>query len=61
MAKRAFGVQRMMWGSNFPPCAAKEGYRNALDGVRKMPLLQGGDDLEWVMGKTAAKLWGFPS
>jgi predicted TIM-barrel fold metal-dependent hydrolase len=59
MAKKAFGVQRMMWGSNFPPSAAKEGYRNTLDGVRNMPLFRGGDDLEWVMGKTAAKLWGF--
>ena len=59
MAKTAFGVQRMMWGSNFPPCAAKEGYRNALSGIRDMPLFQDGDDAAWVMGKTAAKLWGF--
>lgn len=60
MAKKAFGVQRMMWGSNFPPCAAKEGYRNALEGVRNMALFQDGDDLEWVMWKSAAKVWGFP-
>jgi L-fuconolactonase len=59
LAKKAFGVQRMMWGSNFPPCAAKEGYRNTLIGVRDMPLFQDGDDAAWVMGKTAAKLWGF--
>ena len=59
MAKRAFGVERMMWGSNFPPCAAKEGYRNALVGVRDMTLFQGGDDRAWVMGKSAARLWGF--
>lgn len=59
MAKEAFGVQRMAWGSNFPPCAAKEGYRNALVGVRDMPLFQDGDDLEWIMSRTAAKLWGF--
>lgn len=50
----------MMWGSNFPPCAAKEGYRNALEGVRNMALFQDGDDLEWVMWKSAAKVWGFP-
>ena len=37
MAKAAFGVQRMMWGSNFPPCAAKEGYRNALEGILQAP------------------------
>lgn len=59
MAKAAFGVQRMMWGSNFPPCAAKEGYRNALEGIRNHPIFQDGDDLEWVMGRTAAKVWGF--
>jgi L-fuconolactonase len=61
MAKEAFGVQRMMWGSNFPPCAAKEGYRNALEGVRRLPVFQNGDDAEWVMGKSAARLWGFAS
>jgi predicted TIM-barrel fold metal-dependent hydrolase len=61
MAKAAFGVERMMWGSNFPPCAAKEGYTNALTGIRDMPLFQSGDDAQWVMGKTAAKLWGFPT
>jgi predicted TIM-barrel fold metal-dependent hydrolase len=59
MAKAAFGVQRMMWGSNFPPCAAKEGYRNALQGVCKLALFQNGDEVEWVMAKSAAKLWGF--
>ena len=61
MAKEAFGVQRMMWGSNFPPCAGKEGYRNALEWVRAYPAFQTGDDLAWVMGKSAAKLWGFPT
>jgi len=61
MAKAAFGVQRMMWGSNFPPCAAKEGYRNSLNWVRELPVFQNGDDAEWVFGKSAAKLWGFPA
>lgn len=59
MAKAAFGVQRMMWGSNFPPCAAKEGYRNSLNWVRELPVFQNSDDAEWVFGKSAAKLWGF--
>lgn len=60
MAKKAFGVERMMWGSNFPPCAAKEGYHNALIGISEMPLFSGAGEAEWVMGKAAAKLWGFP-
>ena len=59
MALEAFGAERMMWGSNFPPCAAKEGYRNALNWVREIPQFQNGDDLAWIMGKSAAKLWGF--
>jgi len=59
MAKAAFGVERMTWGSNFPPCAAKEGYRHALNGVKDMPLFAEGDDAAWVMGRTAAKMWGF--
>jgi L-fuconolactonase len=61
MAKEAFGVQRMMWASNFPPCASLEGYRHALQWVRDYPAFQTGDDVEWIMGKSAAKLWGFPS
>ena len=30
MTKDAFGVGRMMWGSDFPPAAGREGYGNAL-------------------------------
>lgn len=29
-AYEAFGPQRMMWGSDFPPVSGREGYRNAL-------------------------------
>lgn len=60
MAKEAFGVKRMMWGSNFPPCAKVEGYKHALEWVRDYPAFKNGDDLEWLMGKSAAKVWGFP-
>ena len=59
MAREAFGPQRMMWGSDFPPCAGREGYANALDGVRNHPAFATGDDVDWVLGKTAAKIWGF--
>lgn len=59
MAKEAFGVQRMMWGSDFPPSAGREGYENTLEGVRNHPAFREGEDVEWVMGKTAAKVWGF--
>ena len=59
MAKDAFGVQRMMWGSDFPPSAGREGYQNTLEGVRNHPTFANGDDLDWVLGKTAARVWGF--
>jgi len=59
MAREAFGVQRMMWGSNFPPSAGYEGYQNTLEGVRDHPAFGGDEDSAWVMGKTAARWWGF--
>ncbi len=59
MAKEAFGAQRMMWGSDFPPSAGREGYQNTLEGVRNHPAFADGDDIEWVLGKTAARVWGF--
>lgn len=59
MAVEAFGPKRLMWGSDFPPVANREGYRNALDGVRSHPALSGGEDAAEVMGRTAARVWGF--
>lgn len=59
MAHEAFGVDRMMWGSDFPPSAGREGYGNTLKGVRSHPAFANGDDIDWVLGKTAARVWGF--
>ncbi len=59
MAKDAFGVDRMMWGSDFPPAAGREGYGNALRGVMEHPAFAGEGELEWVMGKCAARVWGW--
>ncbi len=39
-AVAAFGPNRLMWGSDFPPVSFREGYRNAL----RLPL-QGFEDL----------------
>ena len=55
----AFGAPRMMWGSDFPPCAGREGYAKALNGVRNHPAFANGDDVEWVLGKAAMKIWRF--
>ena len=59
MARDAFGADRMMWGSDFPPSAGREGYANTLAGVRDHPAFQSGNDIEWVLGKTAARVFGF--
>jgi L-fuconolactonase len=59
MAYEAFGADRMMWGSDFPPSAGREGYGNTLEGVRSHPAFASGDDIEWVLGKTAARVFGF--
>jgi L-fuconolactonase len=57
MAYEAFGRQRMMWGSDFPPCAAREGYTNAL----RLPLERtpffSEEDREWIFGRTALAVW----
>ncbi|MBN4064141.1 amidohydrolase [Dehalococcoides mccartyi] len=59
MAYEAFGANRMMWGSDYPPSAGREGYGNTLEGVKNHPAFAKGDDLDWVLGKTAARVWGF--
>lgn len=59
MAIEAFGANRLMWGSDFPPSAGREGYGNAL----RLPMQQVGfvsqTDRDWVFGKTAETLWKF--
>ena len=59
MAIEAFGPQRVMWGSDYPPVSRREGYDNSL----KVPMdyLSGlnAEDREWIFGKTALKIWRF--
>lgn len=60
MAIDAFGANRMMWGSDFPPSAAREGYRNALRFPMEHVKFKSQEDKDWVFGNTAATLWRFP-
>ncbi len=59
MAIEAFGPQRVMWGSDYPPVSRREGYDNSL----KVPMDYLSDlseeDREWIFGKTALKIWRF--
>ena len=59
MAYEKFSPDRMMWGSDFPPCAGREGYKNALHGVKNHEIFNSIDDQNKVMGQTAAKVWAF--
>ena len=57
MAYDAFGPQRLMWGSDYPPVSGREGYWNALHGILEHPAFRTDEDREWVMGKTAVKVF----
>jgi len=54
-----FGPKRIMWGSNFPPCLKCEGYDRSLDFLRKEISYLSDSDKEWILGKTALKVWRF--
>jgi len=56
----AFGAGRMMWGSDFPPVAAREGYARALNLCREQFGAKPAADQEAIFGGTAARLF-FPS
>ena len=59
MAIDAFGPSRLMWGSDFPPVAFREGYRNSLRFPMEHVSFRSDNDKEWVFGKTALSLWKF--
>ena len=59
MALDAFGANRLMWGSDFPPSAAREGYRNTLRFPMGHVRFKSEADKEWVFGGTAATLFRF--
>lgn len=53
----AFGPQRVMWGSDWPPVSSREGYANSLH----FPLayLEGlsTEEKAWIFGRTAQTVW----
>jgi L-fuconolactonase len=59
MAYDAFGASRIMWGSDFPPVAGREGYRNALHWTMEHLSSRSAADQEWIFGKTALSLFKF--
>jgi L-fuconolactonase len=57
MAYRAFGPNRMMWGSDYPPVSGREGYRNALRWM--MDQFDDEEERRLIFGGTALRLFKF--
>lgn len=54
----AFGPKRLMWGSDFPPVAAREGYGHALNWAHDLIECHWPDAVGPVFGGNAAALFG---
>ena len=59
MALEAFGPQRIMWGSDYPPVSSREGYNNALRFPMEYFSHLSEEDRSWIFGRTARKVWKF--
>jgi predicted TIM-barrel fold metal-dependent hydrolase len=59
-AYAAFGPQRMMWGSDFPPVSSREGYLNALRFTQAELESKPADERERIFGGTAIEWFRFP-
>jgi len=53
----AFGPQRVMWGSDWPPVSSREGYANALHFPLNYLASLSDDDKAWIFGRTAQRVW----
>jgi predicted TIM-barrel fold metal-dependent hydrolase len=53
----AFGPQRMMWGSDYPPVSQREGYRNALRFPMDVLSRRADADRALIFGAVAAKIF----
>ena len=58
MAIESFGARRLMWGSDYPHVAEREGYGNCLRLLMEH-VVKGVEDREWIFGRTAATLFRF--
>lgn len=58
MAMDAFGPRRLMWGSDYPHVAEREGYGNCLRLLMEH-VVKRKEDREWIFGKTATTLFRF--
>lgn len=55
-----FGVERIMWGSDWSFCLRHTTYAQALSYLRDDNDFLSQAELAWVLGRTALRLWQFP-
>jgi L-fuconolactonase len=58
LACQAFGPERMMWGSDYPPVSGREGYRNALRYTLEQFEGKSQRDRELIFGGAARAVFG---
>ena len=56
---QSFGAERIMWGTDWPVCLSNAEYGQTLSSVRDEMRFISAADMEWVLSKTALKLWSF--
>ena len=56
---QSFGAQRIMWGTDWPVCLDRATYAQTLSVVRDEMSFFSPEDREWVLGRTALRLWPF--
>lgn len=56
-AYEAFGARRMMWGSDFPPCATREGYRLSLQLTMERFASKSQEERDLIFGGVALSLF----
>ena len=59
MTLEAFGPERMMWGSDYPPASTREGYDNALRVPLAWASTLSADEQAAIFGQTAQRVWQF--
>jgi L-fuconolactonase len=60
-ALKSFGPERLMWGSDFPPVATREGYANALQWVRRAFAAESAETQSMIFGGTARHIFKLPA
>ncbi|MCC7104412.1 MAG: amidohydrolase [Chloroflexi bacterium] len=61
LAYDAFGADRLMWGSDFPPVAGREGYLNALRFTQEYFAGTSDEERAAIFGRNALRVFPIPS